>query len=87
MGTIFQFFFVNKLGCRGDKPRFYFRAYARKKDIKNGQGISLTVLYRKRDANVPLVRYGTFTLIVYHKFWICKVLEQKKKTADNLPAT
>ena len=43
------------------------------------KGYPLTVLYRKIDANVPLVRYGTFTLIVCHKFWICKVLGQKKK--------
>lgn len=42
------------------------------------KGCPLTVLYRKRDANVPLVRHGTFTLIVYHKFWICEVFEQKK---------
>ena len=51
------------------------------------KGYPLTVLYRKRDANVPLVRHGIFTLIVYHKFWICKVLGQKKKRLDNLPTT
>ena len=49
------------------------------------KGYPLTVLYRKRDANVPLVRHGIFILIVYHKFWICKVLGQKKKRLDNLP--